>query len=193
MSLFICQRCGNIENTALAGGEGIQTEVTEEHPHLHLMDMQGFGSIDHIEMLCCECNTGKGHGEFEYEKAGDVEYEIAKYSRYNMITPFDHPKDTIVEDDNTRFGFRALTDEERAKRKEGKEVLARFASLASVIGGSPMLDRIMQANIEYSDQSDEDKAKALHKADLKRAIKALKKSKTDAEKLKLLQDEFKSL
>ena len=66
MSLFICSECGSVENSALVsnpvGGK----------------------------LLCSQCKTGVWHGQFEQKEPLPEEIEIAAYSAYAYITPFDH-------------------------------------------------------------------------------------------------------
>jgi len=95
MSLFICMKCGCIENTNLIDRN---VDTNKEYPNMHLMDMQVNANDDidfKINMLCSECNTGIWHGEFPKHKANDREKEVAALSKYNAITPYDHPEGSI--------------------------------------------------------------------------------------------------
>ncbi len=85
MSLYICGKCGHIENSSCYD-RGIDKDPS--FPNLHMMEMHEWP----FQMLCSECNTGTWHGEFpkELPKAWEVEY--GKLSKYNYITPFDHPR-----------------------------------------------------------------------------------------------------
>lgn len=62
MPLFICQKCGCIENTALGHYWG------------------------HKEKLCSECDTGKWHGAFKKEKFNPKKWEIESGDFINQIT-----------------------------------------------------------------------------------------------------------
>jgi len=212
MSLFICSKCKAIENTALvlaslenekdfpmpedepekgihirSKGNLRQLYRTDRHPCYALMDMQGFGCIDHVEMLCCECNTGKHHNEFPRTIANEDELKLATYSKYNLITPFDHVDGTIISDDAARFGYRAPTEEEEKNRsKKGKALLAEMAGLAAGLGGSDIFagsKYFRDKPDRFADQTELEKKKALMKADLKRQIKELKRSGEDPVKL----------
>ncbi len=126
MSLFMCMRpdCNNVENTNLVTAK---LGVDPKYPNMYITEMMGTSSktskyangdfIKHKEdimMLCCECNCGVSHGEFEYSKATDEEKELAKLSKYNMITPYDHG-DNIVKDYMSPYGYRIKNDEDRIK------------------------------------------------------------------------------
>ena len=110
MSIFICSRCGCIENTATCGPNYNHYDMFK--PNISLMAMQGHGDDiyinyipggeptlfkpkDKIMMLCSECNTGYWHGQFNKVYPNDREKEIAKLSKYNMITKYDHPEGLI--------------------------------------------------------------------------------------------------
>lgn len=114
MSLFRCELCGGIENTACCwdNKKEVITELSSEkgdYPNMGLMDMQGFGdefkldgivwkSKDEIKMLCSECNTGKWHGEWEKEYATAEEDVVANYSKYSFTTKFDHEDGVFKKD-----------------------------------------------------------------------------------------------
>ena len=77
MSLFTCNSCGCVENTALCSSDN---RKGDKFPHKSLMFMHGFddnyektGVRSEIELLCSECNTGVWHGEFTKKPATDVE------------------------------------------------------------------------------------------------------------------------
>lgn len=53
MSLFVCDVCNCVENTALAGAFGYWLRDSAENPH-----------GDDLAR-CSECNTGAWHGRFE--------------------------------------------------------------------------------------------------------------------------------
>jgi len=128
MSLFLCENCGCIENTNLVHAN---VDTNPAYPNMWLMDMQGHGghvvdlsmviisettnneSIkknikqpDEILMLCSECNTGLWHGEFERVLGTDNEKAIAKLSKYNAITPYDHPEGSLIKDDTIECGYK---------------------------------------------------------------------------------------
>jgi hypothetical protein len=116
MSLFICQKCGCIENTALCSGDYVPTiynatvdNVDDFHPHMGGMEMDGHadediivnGKVwktkDQIMRLCSECNTGTWHGQFNKNQASKEDLAVAKYSKFNMITPHDHEDGCLME------------------------------------------------------------------------------------------------
>lgn len=78
--------------------------VIYEYPMLSLMDMVGHGSRKgkEINMLCSQCNTGTWHGEFKRElvRTIDPEYKVMLLSEFNMVTQYDHPKFSLIKDDN---------------------------------------------------------------------------------------------
>lgn len=66
MSLFICSKCGTVENSSLVSNP-----------------ING-------PLICSGCKTGIWHGQFEQQEPTQEEIEIASYSAYCYITPFDH-------------------------------------------------------------------------------------------------------
>lgn len=117
MSLFICSNCGCVENTNLVNDDKIETKHNmvlpdgmKPYPHMSLMDMMGcsdnediiFNGViwkkgDEIKMLCSECNTGIWHNQFTKSLPDENEKEIAKYSKYNYITPADHERGAVMQ------------------------------------------------------------------------------------------------
>lgn len=63
MSVYICEKCGCIENTALGG---YWRNVANKEPP-----------------MCSECNTGKWHGEFE--KCHWTEYGVEKLLKLESL------------------------------------------------------------------------------------------------------------
>lgn len=115
MSLFVCQKCKTIDNTATCSVDyspTVYTGMVEDEnlffPNMGGQDMDGQGDEDillngvvwkrkdEVKRLCCYCNTGKWHGEFARNYASEDDLKVAKYSKYNMITPFDHEGGSIV-------------------------------------------------------------------------------------------------
>lgn len=82
MSLFICNKCGCVENSNLVDGLGNTRE----------------------EMLCSECKTGTWHGEFEKRHPGPIEFLISKFSLLGYITPYDHVV-KLIKSDVTKCGY----------------------------------------------------------------------------------------
>ena len=100
MSLFICNKCGCVENTALASA--YEKDNNPDYPNMGLMEMHGYSNGKSRvnvapNMLCKLCNTGNAHGEFEYHKPTDVEIEMAKCDRYGIFT--NHPLWTYREEE----------------------------------------------------------------------------------------------
>lgn len=132
MPLMICGKCGCIENTHLVKdkpGVDVQyiptiynytsVDLKEKfYPNMWLQDMQGhydediivdgivWKAKDEIRMLCSECNTGKWHGEFEKVLATTKEIEVAKFSKYNMTTPYDHEEGCLTASPNNTSGYK---------------------------------------------------------------------------------------
>ena len=113
MSLFICSKCGCVENTncCTMGIQYVDGEVVDNgFPNMGPMEMRGYRNPDNIDdksepmMLCSECNTGKWHGEFEKRQAEPVEILISKFSKLSYITPLDHVV-KLVKDDNVPCGY----------------------------------------------------------------------------------------
>ncbi len=80
MSLFICDKCGCVDNTSL------NTDLTDNtnYPNMGSMEMSGFGKKyeetgerEDIILLCSECNTGVWHNEFPKEQATEIERIMA--------------------------------------------------------------------------------------------------------------------
>jgi len=99
MSLFICMKCGCIENTNLVSKN--LDRNNKDYPNMSLMEMDCYlDVVDNKPLdkyyICSECNTGKWHGEFEKSYPNEIEKEIAKYSERNMITPHDQPEGCIT-------------------------------------------------------------------------------------------------
>lgn len=189
MSLFVCMRpdCNNVENTNLVTAK---LGVDPKFPNMYKSEMMGTSSktskyasgdfIKHKEdimMLCCECNCGVSHGEFEYSKATDEEKELAKISKYNMITPFDHG-DNIVKDYMSPHGYRIKNDEDRKTetllKKRKAKTLNTINGFLSTAGLS--LDSFFKSKSsnQYT-KSEELTNKLMFKAEIKRRIKALNK------------------
>jgi hypothetical protein len=113
VSLFICENCKTVENTACVDRN---VDTNKDYPNLHMMEMQGHGNDDiavnqyfkkasDILMLCSECNTGIWHGEFDKRTATVDEEKLSMFSKYNMITPYDHPEGSIFKDYTKPHGY----------------------------------------------------------------------------------------
>ncbi len=171
MSLFICMRsgCNNVENTNLVTAK---LGVDPKYPNMYRTEMMGNGKHkEGIMMLCCECNCGMSHGEFEYSKATEEEKALAKTSKYNMITPYDHG-DNIIKDEKAPHGYRLKTEQEV---KSNRRSLHKVYGLLAVTGLS--LGNFFKSesdNVAYT-KSEELTNKLLFKAEIKRRIKSLNK------------------
>ena len=98
MSLFICDKCGCVDNTNCNHPPYDMIGIDPDYPNMHSMEMAGFRykedgrtSLPRVEpvLLCSECNTGKWHGEFAKNKATDVEIEMGSQLRgdeHNVFT-----------------------------------------------------------------------------------------------------------
>ena len=64
MPLFVCERCGAIENTACGGTFWHSKSCVGDK--FYKEDKVGFFCK---EALCCKCHTGRWHNKFPYEIA----------------------------------------------------------------------------------------------------------------------------
>ncbi len=220
MSLFVCQNCGVVENTNLVNKYEV---LNNGYPNMGLMDMHGQGDVDidlsaiiseesgvknslkkknEILMLCCQCNTGKHHDEFDRVKASKEEIALSLGSKYSAITPMDHEEGMIIKDDNCRFGYRLPTTKDifestlkeevnKVPKSKRRETLAMLAGLSAEYGVdiNTLFPNIQS---EKENQSEEEKRYMLERAELKRQIKALKKQKNhNKDLLKILEEQYK--
>lgn len=113
MSLYVCHKCGGIENTTTYNANVDMNNLDPKYPNFHLFDMQGASTKDslvegkdgvvatfkkagEVMMLCSECNFGKWHNEFNKRYATEDEKLLALYSYYNLITPFDQEDGVMI-------------------------------------------------------------------------------------------------
>lgn len=120
MPLFICSECGVVENSHLVNKTGKNTIYKHNnsipgemepvfYPCMDLPDMMAdynhedillngriYKGKNEIKMLCSKCNTGHWHNEFTRTEPTEIDKEIALYSKYNMITPFDHESGALI-------------------------------------------------------------------------------------------------
>ena len=175
MSLFICSKCSCVENTALAWRSDIK--VPNGYPDLGMMEMYGEGEDKTIQMICSECNQGHWHGEFEKRQATEREKTIAKYSKYGMITKYDHPIGLLVKADNDN-GYELSP---LAIWCEQNNVL-----FTPAIHTAPNMTELASVKPEQKEFTHTDEL-YLKLADLKRAIKDVKKNDPkNKEKLDML-------
>ena len=126
MSLFLCSRCGCIENTNLVNKTYKPTlchfngDEKDFHPSLSRMSMDGYDDEDiylngkiwkhrsDIMYLCSECNTGTWHDEFEKTMPSERTVILSQFSKAGYITKYDHAECSIIEDDDDVFecGYR---------------------------------------------------------------------------------------
>jgi len=198
MSLFICQKCGCVENTALVcekDGEG--------YPNIHLMEM-----LNNNQMLCSECNTGTWHGEFEKSEPTDLEKKYATLSEYNMCTYYDHPVsfelfkeliktiradyfyEKLLENKGVKMvydGCDIYTEKEIQYKKVNKKL-----QIAGILGTMYTLfqNRYPSYSVKKEPQTSEEVDRLKELAQMKRDIKAAKKAgKRDLE----LEKRYKEL
>lgn len=154
MSLYVCHKCGGIENTTTYNANVDMNNLDPKYPNLHLMDMQGastkdmlvegkdgivatFKKADEVMMLCSECNYGKWHNEFEKSYATEDEKLLALYSYYNLITPFDQEDGVIIVESGLSYRLNPFYHgmhsryRERNNKDEHTELLAPL-----IYGGS---------------------------------------------------------
>lgn len=207
MSLFVCMNpdCQCVENTNLVSKN---IGSNDNYPNMHLMDMQGHGDeiiysgesfLKHPEdilMLCAFCNTGVHHNEFPREKASEESLKLAKISKYNAITPMDHPDGSIVKNENSEWGnadeYRLATPDEMTEyvniRKQGKSALTKIFGLAASLG----IDLPSLTSSNKVDQSPSEKKRKMLFAEYRRQWKQAKKDK-DMEKVKRFKSKMDSL
>ena len=116
MSLFICDRCGCVDNTNCNNPTSDKEKQDSSYPNLCRMEMYGFGLEyektgirSKRQLLCSECNTGKWHGEFAKKKATEVEIIMGsqlKGDEYNVFTF--HPLWSEYDKDPENFDIEAL-------------------------------------------------------------------------------------
>jgi hypothetical protein len=97
MSLFICHKCGYVENTNVVR---IEEPISSEYPAYYYSTMLTRG-----ELLCSKCNVGKWHNEFARKKPSKNDVLYSRLSKYKYITRYDHPiskKDFLKESEMTR-------------------------------------------------------------------------------------------
>lgn len=186
MSLFVCSKCNCVENSNL-----VTTNLNKDKsfPNMFKTEMMGNSSRDtfindvlyknkeDVFMLCSECNTGTWHNEFEKVEATEDEIKLSYFSKYNMITPFDHD-DNIVKDRKAPHGYRTLTQEDindkiASKKSAAKTINKLNAFLA--IGGLSINDFIKPKSKPINAKSEATSNKFIFKAEIKRKIKELNK------------------
>lgn len=119
MPLFVCEKCGCLENSHLVNKNLLETKynyrnmipgemVPEFYPCMDLRDMHGHGEsnillngqiwkdVKETRMLCSECNTGTWHGEFYKDTAMEQTKLLSTFSKLNYVTPFDHDNEAFV-------------------------------------------------------------------------------------------------
>jgi len=105
MGLFICRKCGHVEDDRYCDEGVVTTEdgkkIDSNYPNLLLEEMK---KSENCRMLCSECNTGEWHGHFEKRKPEPIEALVALFSRCKYITPEDHIV-KLVEDKNVTAGY----------------------------------------------------------------------------------------
>lgn len=184
MSLFICSKCGCVENTNLIHGKEddrkYSPDATEEYPCYCLQDMHGYGRCSEITMLCSECNTGTWHGEFTKEQATEEEKYIGSHSKYGMITYYDHPDELFIRDPDAPLSMRLRTPEEIEQRKKSRKALGNVVALAHTFGATGFLNKLHGVE-RFANQAEEEKGYYLELADYKRKLKEAKKAKRDKE------------
>jgi len=96
--IFVCNRCKTVEDSELVFPE--VTVVDEKFDPKTSAEM-----IKDGEMICSACNTGTWHNVFKQEKATTKEVVLASFSKYNAITPYDHPEASIESYTKARYGY----------------------------------------------------------------------------------------
>lgn len=161
MALFKCSKCGVIENHSLVNPKHLKQNydlswrmipgemVQEKYPNMSLMEMQGhddkditmngqvWKSKDEVMMLCCLCNTGVHHNEFDRVVASEEETEVASYSKYNYTTPAEQSVE-LEETDTNSSRYRVKKIQKRDS--SGKMFLAAVSTMVD-------LDNIIKATL----------------------------------------------
>ena len=126
MPLFICNKCGCIENSHLVNKSEPYIPTVYNYdgnennffPHMCKMEMDGYDKKDIIvngnvwkrkdesKYLCSECNTGHWHEEFTKSFPSEKTKILSLFSKNGFITPYD--QDDISynrSDDNEECGY----------------------------------------------------------------------------------------
>lgn len=222
MSLFICSVCGHVENTAtvrvLDKNAPIGTIAyihQEGYPCMGISTMcgvdTGVGPVDvskvrpdkpikepnEILLLCCMCNTGVHHDRFPRRLPTDEEKEVASYSKYSMITPYDHDVRLVQKEDG---GYKIMKNEDYKKPEEiriGNPKKKMNTAMMFALGTATQLG--LNPNIFFGKDSvkrelpKDTQDKLIRKAELKRLIKQNKKAGVPLEEYQALLEEYRSL
>lgn len=126
MPLFICSKCGCIENNHLVNKSEtyiptVYNYVGDEFkffPHMSQMEMDGYDKEDIIvngnvwkrkdekKFLCSECNTGVHHNEFAKSFPSESTKILSLFSSCGFITPYDQDEISYIRnDDNEECGY----------------------------------------------------------------------------------------
>lgn len=126
MPLFICSKCGCVENNHLVNKSepyvptvyNFEGEESKFFPHMSQMKMDGYDTEDIIvngkvwkrkdenKFLCSECNTGVWHNEFKKSFPDEETKILSLFSQNGFITPYDQDQYSYFKDDNSEFGYR---------------------------------------------------------------------------------------
>lgn len=171
MSLFICSNCGCIENTKTIRTLDKSTRSfkylsKDGYPCMGIAAMSGCGlgndidvsiirpdkpikKANEVMMLCCECNTGLHHNLFPKEQANDLEKEIASYSKYNMITPYDHKGIRLIacSKEEARNGYKIIKNTDYPKYDKKVELFKNLDINKSLLLNTYSMLRLNPNNI----------------------------------------------
>lgn len=196
MSLFMCDHCGNIENSNRVNDDIVKSDYEVSfrdnlYPNMSRTEMEGHGKrliytgriikdngakfADEVLMLCNECNTG--NKDREYRKATKDELKVAKLSKYNYITPFDHRDRDVefIKDDNEPSGYKYEFKFNRSKRP-----MLNLMGAAAMVSGTNM-EKLIDATVGKPTKGKSSKS-VLIDADIARIQAAAKKRVDKAKK-----------
>lgn len=126
MPLFLCSKCGCIENSHLVNKTetyvptvyNYEGDESKFFPHMSKMKMDGFDKEDIIvndnvwkrkdekKFLCSECNTGHWHEEFTKSFPSENTKILSLFSSCGFITPYDQDEISYIRnDDNEECGY----------------------------------------------------------------------------------------
>ena len=126
MPLFICSKCGCIENNHLVNKSmpyvptvyNYEGDESKFFPHMSQMEMDGYDKEDIIvngnvwkrkdekKFLCGECNTGVHHNEFTKSFPSESTKILSLFSSCGFITPYDQDEISYIRnDDNEECGY----------------------------------------------------------------------------------------
>ena len=109
--VFVCGKCKSVE-----ASDSVRADCVIDSPEyqdLSLDEMMGNSDSKKITMMCSSCNNGvksnftkQVEEQYGSSQATSEEIAMASYSKYNFITPYDHPEGCLIKDDSKRSGYK---------------------------------------------------------------------------------------